>query len=56
MDKFISLIISPSVFLQLATDNPLKLSKLIKSVVEDEVGQIYDVQVYRRFSILRIWL
>jgi len=49
MDKFIPLIISPSEFLELATDNPLKLFKSIKSIVEGEVGQIYDVRVYGRF-------
>ena len=49
MDKFIPLTISLTEFLELATDEPLRLFKLIRSIVEDEVGQIYNVQVYGRF-------
>ena len=49
MDKFVPLTISLADFLELATVNPLGLFELIRGVVEDEVGEIYDVRVYGRF-------
>ena len=43
-DKFIPLTISLTEFLKLAIDESLRLLKLIESIVEGEVGQIYDVR------------
>jgi len=49
MDKLVPLGIPIDRFLELAESRPLELFRLVKRVVEGEVGQVKDVRVYRKY-------
>ena len=49
MDKFIPIDIPLDKVLELAESRPLELFELIRNIIEDEVGQIYDVEIYGRY-------
>ena len=49
MDRFIPLDIPLDKLLEFAENRPLELFELVRDVIENEVGQVYDVEVYGKF-------
>ncbi|RLE37160.1 hypothetical protein DRJ17_07145 [Candidatus Woesearchaeota archaeon] len=49
MDKFIPLDIPLDKVLEFAENRPLELFKLVRNIIENEVGQVYDVEVYEKY-------
>jgi len=49
MDSFKPVDISVDTLLELAEDKPLELFELIRGVIKNELGQVYDVRVYGRY-------
>jgi len=49
MDRFITLNIPLDKVLELAENKPLELFELVKDIIENEVGQVRDVNVYEKY-------
>ncbi len=49
MDRFIFLDIPLDKVLEFIEDRPLDLFELVRNIIEDETGQVYDVEVYRKY-------
>jgi len=49
MDRFIPLDIPLDKVLELVENKPLELFELVRDIIENEVGQVYSVNVYGKY-------
>jgi len=49
MDRFIPLNVPLDKVLELAESRPLELFELVKDIIEDKVGKVYDAEVYEKY-------